>query len=309
MNDAPRTSLGGSRYWDKWTAFSERALVENLKIISEPSKNPIYRPQFALDTSIECRDLTLLRYSKGDLVVELCQYFPVLLDTWELSNRLAEEVCREHKLKTCRDWTFSLADLHHYNWCFWLVGLALALEIPDEQWNRLLILIGAEGEDELLDRVIASRQPGRKIGTTVLHGKPYARLLKTIDAPAEQQARLLRDFVEHWYPELARTGNQRLWWYDRGDFEKHPLDKGIYFGCWCIEAVAAVKAFGIDDSLCLDHPHYPGDLIQDGRSPRYPDPETPPPPDMRYVKFGTGSKESRLSAWISRVVLGTGKRR
>jgi hypothetical protein len=206
-------------------------------------------------------------YSRGDPIRDLAQHFSGLLDAWELSNKLAAEICAEHKLTTCRDWTFELAHLNHYNWCFWLVGLALALEIPEEQWQRLLVLIGGEGEDELLDRIIASRQPDRKIGTTLLHPKPYARLKTAVDAPKDQQATLLRDFVDHWYAELARQGKQQLWWYIYGDPVKHPLDKGSYFGRWCIEAVAAVKAFGLDDSLCLGHEHYPGDLLRpDGPS-------------------------------------------
>ena len=294
MSDYPRTPVGGIAYWEKWSLFTGEAISENLRMMSGPSKNPFYEPQFAFNTSLYCQDSILIGYSKGGAAAGLVKHVPALLDTWELSNRLAEDVCREHRVKNCRDWVFSLSDLNHYNWCFWLVGLALSLEIPDEQWNRLLALIGGEGEDELLDRIIATRQSERAIGTTVLHAKPYARLLKAVDAPAGQQAGLLREFIEHWYPELARTGNQRLWWYDRGDAEKYPIDKFIYFGRWCIEAVAAAKAFGIDDGLCLDHPYYPGDLIQDGRSPRYPDPETPQPPDMRHVKFGTSNRHGRL---------------
>lgn len=304
-----RISVGGSRYWNKWIEFCNGVISENLKIITGPSKNPDYRPQFVFDICFEYRDLMMLKYCRGDKVVKLSEYFLGLLDNWELSNRLAEDVCREHRVKNCRDWVFSLSDLNHYNWCFWLVGLALSLEIPDEQWNRLLALIGGEGEDELLDRIIATRQPGRAIGATVLHARPYARLLKAIDAPVSQQAGLLREFVEHWYPELARTGNQRLWWYDRGDSEKCPIEKFIYSGRWCIEAVAATKAFDIDDGRCLDHPYYPGDLIQDGRSPRYPDPETPLPTEMRHIKFGTGIRHGRLHEWISRVLLGVHKRR
>jgi hypothetical protein len=292
--------VGGAVYWQKWTEFSEQKISKDLKSIEQPLANPVYESQFTFDTALENRRLMLRRYYRGDDISALAPHFPGLLDAWELSNRLAEEICCEHDLKRCREWMFSLSNL-----CFWLVGLALALEIPDEQWFRLVALIGGEGEDKLLDKIIASRKPGRRLGDGVLHPKPYARLLKTINAPRDQQAILLREFVDHWYPELERTGKQHLWWYDFGDPEKHPLEMGSYFGRWCIEAVAAVKAFGIDDSLCLDHPHYPGDLIQDGRSPRYPDPETPPPPDMRYVKFGTDAKESRLSEWISRVVFGS----
>jgi hypothetical protein len=63
-------------------------------------------------------------------------------------------------------------NLDHYIDCFWLVGLALALELPNPQWQRLLVLIGNEGEDHLLDRIIASRQIGCKIGDTLCHPKP-----------------------------------------------------------------------------------------------------------------------------------------
>jgi len=238
-----------------------------LAALSEPSKNPTYDPQYALDLAFEHLRLILERYSRGDRLVRGGSLIDDLITAWEMSNRLSVELCAGRRLSSCRSWTFELANLNHYNWCFWLVGLALALEVPDDQWHRLLALIDEEGHDVLLDRVIASREPGRRVGTKLLHAKPYARLLKAIDAPTDQQSALLREFVDHWYPELARKGKDELWWYIYGDPVKHPLEKGSYFGRWCIEAVAAVKAFGIDDSLCLGHEHYPGDLLRpDGPS-------------------------------------------
>lgn len=262
-----RAPMGDQVYWDIRTKFLSEAINEKFDLLNKPSVNPVYDPQFSFDLSKYHLNFLLRRYSRGDPIRDLAQSFPSLLDAWELSNRLSDEICAEHKLETCRDWTFKLSNLNHYNWCFWLVGLALVLEIPDDQWNRLLALINGEGEDILLDRVIASRQAERKIGTQLLHNKPYHRLLKAIDAPKDQQATLLRDFVEHWYAELKRKGKAELWWYIYGDAQKHPLSMGSYFGRWCIEAVAAVKAFGLDDSLCLSHEHYPGDLLRpDGPS-------------------------------------------
>lgn len=270
-----RAPMGDQAYWDKWINFAEQHIAKKMQLLALPSVNPTFDPQFSFQLAKQVNELQILRYSLGDPIRDLVQHFSGLLDAWELSNRLSDEVCGEHHLTTCRDWTFSLSNLNHYNWCFWLVGLALALEIPDDQWQRLLALIGGEGEDILLDRIIASRSPGRTIGTTLLHKKPYARLLKAIDAPKEQQATLLRDFVEHWYTELARKGKDELWWYIYGNPEKHPLSMGSYFGRWCIEAVAAVKAFGLDDSLCLGHEHYPGDLLRpDGPSTHPARPET-----------------------------------
>lgn len=284
-----RAPMGDMKYWDKRVQKDIDWQSRVTQLLSEPSKNPAYDPQFSYDFSKDFCRLILLRYSRGDPIHELSQHFPGLLDAWELSNKLANELnaqlkpgqgwdhrqlliapqisddVRSHS--DPRAWIFKLSNLNHYNWCFWLVGLALALAIPDAQWQRLLALIGGEGEDVLLDRVIASRSPERKVGTQLLHKKPYARLLKSIDAAPAEQAALLYDFVNHWYAELARKGKDELWWYIYGDPVKHPLEMGSYFGRWCIEAVAAVSAFGLDDSLCLGHEHYPGDLLRpDGPS-------------------------------------------
>lgn len=257
-----RDSRGDKEFWSKWIKHSEDNIVKDRAQINTPSGNPVYRPQFVWDVSRDILRLMLRRYSQGDPVSDLKKLFPDILDMWELSNRLADEVCAEYHLETCRDWIFELSSLNHYIWCFWLVGLALVLDIPDDQWRRLLALVGEEGKDILLDRVIVSRQPSRVIGSVLLHDKPYNRLLKAIDAPKEQQAIRLRAFVNYWYPELNRRGQEQPWWYQYGDPEKHPLEKGSYFGRWCIEGVAAVKAFDLDDSLCLGHENYPGDLLR-----------------------------------------------
>lgn len=269
-----RAPMGNQAFWSQWSEFRLTTIKDEEATFQTPSANPVYRPQYVLNNVQHRLRYLLTRYSYGTPIRELPQHFLGLLDAWELSNRLSDEICAEHHLQTCRDWDFSLANLNHYNWCFWLIGLALTLEIPDDQWRRLLALVAGEGEDELLDRVIASRQPDRRIGTQLLHAKPYGRLLKAVNAPHAQQAALLREFVDHWYAELKRPApknrkapTEQPFWYIWGDPEKHPLEKGSYFGRWCIEAVAAVKAFGLDDSLCLGHEHYPGDLLRpDGPS-------------------------------------------
>lgn len=257
-----RAPLGDKSYWERaisngWNSIS---LVE--EALTKPSGNPAYRAEFVWGLTQDHPRQTLTQYSRGDAIAQLYNPFPKVLDAWELSNREAEFIEREYKPKHVRAWAFRLDYLEHYNWCFWLVGLAMVFDIPEDQWTRLVALIGGEGEDELLDRVMATRQKGRPIGSKLLHKKPYARLLKAINSAPEQQAALLRDFVDHWYAELKRPHNKAIWWYDYGNPELNPLEKGSYFGRWCVEAVAAVKAFGLDDSLCLGHEHYPGDLLR-----------------------------------------------
>lgn len=275
-----RAPLGDKQYWEGRESKDQQWIERARKLLAEPSANPVYRPQFAFDVAKDSLTSGIRAYSQGRNVVEIATCFPLLLDAWEMSNSAAHEVCAQNNLQVCRDWTFELTDLSHYIWCFWLVSLALALEIPDDQWRRLVALIGEGGQDVLLDRIIAAREPGRVIGEQLLHAKPYSRLLRAIDAPQEQQALLLLAFVEHWYPELNRRGKQQPWWYVYGDPVKHPLEMEGYFGRWCFEAVAAVKAFGLDDSACIGHEHYPADLLHPSEA------VVPAPDPARVEKAG-----------------------
>lgn len=253
-----RDALGNREYWEKWTAFAEGAIQHMKEQAKKPAGDRDYKPQYVYEIRNEYIELILLRYSRGDPISELAQYFPLLMDMWEEADRLGEEVWAPKRLFTRHTWR---VNKDFYMDCFWLIGLALALDIPDDQWLRLLGLIGNEGEDVLLDRIIASRQPGRKIGGKLLFPKPYRHLLAAVNAPIDMQPAKLWHFLERWYPELAggRSVMSRPYWYDR-----HPpnLEGGGYFGYWCLEAIAAVKVFGLDDSLCLGHSHYPGDLLR-----------------------------------------------
>ena len=257
-----RAPMGDLCYWEKAVKNGWRSIELAEEELKKPPVVTQYEAQYVWNYTLDHPRQTLTQYSNGDLVAALYNPFPKVLDAWELSNREAQAICEREDLKSCRDWSYELNNLQYYNWCFWLVGLALVFEIPDEQWQRLLALIGGEGADVLLDRVIATRQSGRQIGRRLLHKKPYARLLAAVNAKPDQQAVLLKDFVEHWYLELKRPVGKGIWWYDYGNPEVNPLEKGSYFGRWCVEAVAAVKAFGLDDSLCLGHEHYPGDLLR-----------------------------------------------
>lgn len=267
-----RAPMGDKRYWEKAVAngWNSIEMAEaQLKVLAGA---PTYRAEYVWGLTMDYPRQTLTQYSRGDAIRQIYNPFPKVLDAWELSNREAEIIRREHGLEKSRAWEFRLDYLEHYNWCFWLIGLALIFDIPDDQWVRLIALVGGENEDVLLDRVIASRQSGRNIGSRLLHKKPYARLLKAIEAKQDQQAALLKDFVDHWYSELKRPYNITIWWYNKGDPEINPLEKGSYFGRWCVEAVAVAKVLRIDDSLCLGHEHYPGDFLRPNGPSTHPNP-------------------------------------
>lgn len=268
-----RAPLGSLGYWNKWVDFCSETIEEFAQLASLPPGNPSYHPQFVSEIAQEHYEQMLRKYSRGDAVGSLAQHFEGFLHFKEESERLGLTVWSEETQYTRNAWK---VNLDQYIVCFWLVGLALTLEIPDAQWKRLLALMDRDvQQDALLDRVIATREPSRRIGSELCFPKVYAPLLAAIDAPAEQRAKRLRGFLEKWYPSLENAGHPSFprddrtpYWYTFGD---ENFEGGAYFGRWCIEAAAVAKAFGIDDSLCLDHPHYPGDLVCDGRSPRYPD--------------------------------------
>lgn len=273
-----RDVLGNRAYWDKWVRFGEEAIIESKKIILKPAGDPQYRPQFIFGIVQDSYELALRRYSRGNPVSDL-SIFEDVIEFWEESRKLEEEFSTAEQRHARKSWSVNL-DL--YIVCFWLSGLALTLNIPDTQWQRLLALMGNEGEDLLLDSVISSRQSGRKIGDKLCFPKAYQRLLDVILAPSEIRPVMLRAYLDGWYASLREAGpststssHRTPYWYRFGD---ENFEGGAYFGRWCIEAVAVAKAFDIDDTLCLGHPNYPGDLLQDGRCPRYPD-ATPEPAD------------------------------
>ncbi|WP_081768871.1 PoNi-like cognate immunity protein [Herbaspirillum sp. RV1423] len=262
-----RAPFCDEKYWDKWISFLEEEIASQTETLKHPSANPKYRPQYAFTLVKHYLHLILSKYSRGDSVAELGKHFSPLLAAWEDAKRLHLEILSVDQYHHKFDWT---RNIDHYIVCFWLTGLALSLELAEDQWQRLVALMGNEGKDQLLDRVIATRQAERQVGSDLCHPKPYQHLLNVIVSSTENQRNLLKDFVEAWYSELNRPPkNKKLsedtaiydrpYWYKYGETN---MAGGAYFGQWCIEAVAVVKAFGIDDDLCLGHPQYPGDLLR-----------------------------------------------
>ena len=259
-----RDILGNLDYWNKWIDFVAESDLEKINIINSPVENQDYLPQFIYKLSSDFYEQIFRCYSRGDSIPELVKYFPLILEYWEKSEILGDSVWSDSVKYNRKSWEINI---DYYMVCFWLVGLALALEIPDDQWRRLIALIGNEGNDILLDRIIATRQVGRKIGTQLCHPKPYRRLLEAIDASPDNQAVLLRGFLDNWFTDLGNPSvpgkkkllHDRPYWHA---YLEYDFEGGAYFGQWCVEAVAAVKAFDLNDELCLGHRHYPGDLLR-----------------------------------------------
>ena len=269
-----RDPKGSMLYWNTWIGFHERNVDKMLAQASEPFPNKEYLPQFFFEIAKNISDLMLYRYSRGDDINLIGRRFDTLLDSWEKSVGLGNDIWDEDTKRTRTSWD---VNIDFYSYCLRLVGLSLLLDFPAPKWQRLISLVGNEGEDEVLDRIIAHRSPGRIIGSRVCFPQAYSSLLEVMRERDENQASHLKQFIAGWFQSLRDAGSTSVppphrtpyWWKSCAD-EAFGM-QGSYHGCWCIEATVVARLCQIDDSACVEMPFYPADLVSDGRSPRYPD--------------------------------------
>jgi hypothetical protein len=309
MSPRIRDRIKGESYFQA-AIDAELSSIERYQALSAGAELPVVTRSHYKLAAKQVR-IILHRYSRGEAVDDLPRYFAPMLDAWEAAERSAAHLWSVEQQHERHDWAHNL---DFYIISFWLVGLALAFEVDDGQWARLLALIGNEGNDRLLDLIIASRTPERPIGTRLRHATPYARLLTCIDAGSAERPALLSTFLDRWYVELGRRpappaerrevsegeGRSASRPQQTGDasgeapyWHGHHLLDGGYFGYWCLEAVAAVKAFGIDDTTCRDHRHYPGDLLRRRGMPIAEVVSTNP-------EVAASSRPPRLARWFGR---------
>ena len=195
-------------------------------------------------------DVLLLSYSRGANINVMAKSFSAIVD--------ALEAYKQHP--RAEDFFFN-GEQDEYMQAVELLSLAVLLHVDTEVFKRLVVAIGANGQDYLLDWLVARRLPARRPATTkLLFPKTYARLRDAIQAPPDLQPRLLRAFLAGWYESLDTV------WYDC-----HLAPEGGGFtGYWCWEAAAVAYCLGLDDAELQPMPYYPADLADYafGRKPR-----------------------------------------
>ncbi len=285
-----RDPKGSILYWNTWIDFHEKTVAKMLEQASEPFPNLEYLPQFLFEIAIKTSDLMFYRYSRGDDINLIIERFDVLLDAWEKSVTLGSDVWDEDTRRTRNSWELNI---NFYSFCFRLIAFSMLLKLPAPQWQRLVNLVGNEGEDAVLDRIINYKSPGRIIGSKVCFPKAYSSLLNVMINQDENQSLSLKNFISGWFLSLRDAGPKSVppahrtpyWWKSCAD-ESFGM-QGSYHGCWCVEAAIAAKIYQIDDSACVEMPFYPADLVSDGRSPRYHDVPSPfePKKDTKKKEF------------------------
>ena len=141
--------------------------------------------------------LMLLAYSAGDPVTAIAPRLAPAIEAWHAY------------LATPGNEGLDLRDLDDHLTLLWLVSFALLFKTDAATWQRLLALLDQAGSDALVDRLVASRSPGRAIGTLLNHLDIFGPLLQALDAKPFDQAAQLGRYLGGWYRKMADT-----YWHD-----------------------------------------------------------------------------------------------
>jgi hypothetical protein len=147
--------------------------------------------------------------------------------------------------------------LDAYDQMLWMLSLGYLLDIPKEEFEKLIDVIdGHNVKDFLFEFIIRAkikdRQPIKEESYEygwILFGKLRRAITETNKIKAAQ---LVKEFVtKDWYKEHKNTG-----WYN-----SHRGTHDGYYGYWSFETAAVVKIMGLDDSGFRDCQYYPKDLV------------------------------------------------
>jgi hypothetical protein len=235
-----RDPLKDRSYFEERLRYNAQTLTEFRAIIADATTEPGHRRR--LTHTVFRRELESLiaRYSRGDSVQELRDAFAPVVDALADYQRDAGRM------------THDFAHFDAYVHALWLVSLGILLEISDTVFRRLVDELNNEGRDALFDRLVSTRLPRPALAQQPMYPEPYEPLVRAIDARGnESRARLIRDFLDRYYDGMGDA-----YWYD-----SHRTDEAGFFGYWCFELAAIVKALHIDDTAFADNIYYPRDLV------------------------------------------------
>jgi hypothetical protein len=237
-----REPLMDQKYFDETVAYMETAAPRFEAKIQELDTKPDHQKKLLYKLFRDGYELLLTRYSAGYPIAGMRESFTTIVERRERHQRALGRL------------GVDFAAIDDYGQSLWLVSLAILLEVDASVFDRLLACIGNEGRDKLYERLISVRVQGRPAGAKVMFPKPYQTLYDATIANESETPKLISAFLKIWYPSLGKLG---IYWHDN---HKGPQGGG-FFGYWCLEAAAVVKAFGIDDSEFRNAQYYPGDLV------------------------------------------------
>lgn len=118
-----------------------------------------------------------------------------------------------------------------------------------------------DGEDAIVEELLALFLPGRARLDQWIWQRPYDKLLDVIDATnSMERAEAMERYVKRWYVEMK--GRAQFW----GKHQQVTSEFSPYYGYWAMCAAAFTYLYDIDDSSYRDELVYPKDLVDYARS-------------------------------------------
>lgn len=201
------------------------------------------------------REIVSLMFERGDAVADIAGWWDEHVD---VVNELAAYRASLSPTEFMRaDW--SVLTLFE-TWCA-MSGVgwsALLIGGGDSRTVRMAELVGS-GLNRVVDRFLELVEPGRVVADEVRNERPYANLLKALEAEPDKRAGLISRFVKVWYDQSRK----QPWW------SSHTRVPHMYSGYWCVEAAAVCVLQGVDDAAVRDNEFYPTDLADYARAQGY----------------------------------------
>ncbi|RGE21446.1 DUF1911 domain-containing protein [Leucobacter sp. wl10] len=138
----------------------------------------------------------------------------------------------------------------HYLAWLRLVSLAVAFEVDEATFDRVVSAVEFGWGDRLIDGLIGTRKPDRVVGEELLFPRSVGPLADALSDEAEAVEDVAR-YLAKWY-----TAWKGIW----GWSEHELVPKKRYHGYWAFEALGVVGALRLDDSSFRENEYYPRDL-------------------------------------------------
>lgn len=161
--------------------------------------------------------------------------------------------------------------------------------------QRLVAGTEFDGQDAVIEELLAPFVAERPQPDTWLFDKPYRLLLDAIDEPdVAARSAAMRKYVASWYRSLK--GEAMFW----GAHEKvGPDGLTAYRGYWCMEAAALCVIHAIDDRSFASELPYPIDLADFARARQRTEAATTTGSAPGLLRVAAGEACPRSGYWVS----------
>lgn len=249
-----RTTLKDTEFYNRFKNELNFVIQRSRDWIKE-GKIPVDRITIAKD-GIRSNFLksTILRYTFGESIVDVQKEFQNVISTVD------ESWVGQWTLKKSNGEPYKQYILTAYDEMLWMLSLGYLLDVPEEDFKKLVKVIDQDKvKDNLFEFIISAKLKDRApIQEESYHDffaipEIFSKLREAVRESDKRKAeKLIHDFLKKdWYKNHKDAG-----WYN-----SHKSKHDTYFGYWSFETAAVVKIRGLDDRSFRENQYYPKDLL------------------------------------------------